>query len=103
MYRCCLCGKTYEEEQDAVKCVNKCGREALSTGKFIKKDVPQLPDVTNVEFDCDAAITALHSFDASLLFEQMMLRVHQFLRSRHYNILLIRIGSSFQIKTVLSV
>lgn len=74
MYRCCLCGKTYEEEQDAVKCVSKCGREAFSTGKFVKKDAPQLQDVTNVEFDCDAAITALFSFDASFLFEQMMLR-----------------------------
>lgn len=73
MYHCCLCGKKYDTEALAVRCVNKCGREAFATGKFVKKDVPQLPDVTNVEFDYDTATAALHSFNASLLFEQMIL------------------------------
>lgn len=72
MYHCCLCGKEYEREQDAVKCVNRCGREAFSTGKFVKKEVPQLPDINRVEFDCEEALGALFSFDASYVFEKMM-------------------------------
>ena len=38
MYKCCLCGTEYKDAADAVKCVNRCGRQKFQDGAFIKKD-----------------------------------------------------------------
>lgn len=38
MFKCCLCGKEYQTEELAVKCLNKCGREGVSNGAFKVKD-----------------------------------------------------------------
>ena len=38
MFKCCLCGKSYETERAAVRCVNKCGREKFENKDFIKKE-----------------------------------------------------------------
>ena len=39
MFKCCICGKTYDNEAAAVKCVNKCGREKSSLGVFKSKTI----------------------------------------------------------------
>ena len=38
MFKCCICGKSYETERAAVRCVNKCGREKFENKDFVKKD-----------------------------------------------------------------
>lgn len=50
MYKCCLCGKTYEQSSAAVRCVNKCSREMLANGAFKKKDSTYRGETTVVEF-----------------------------------------------------
>lgn len=39
MFSCCLCGKSYFKKEDAVKCVNKCGRAAFDAGRFVHKKI----------------------------------------------------------------
>ena len=51
MFRCCLCGTRYVKEQDAVKCVNKCGRAAHQDGKFQVKESKHSEDISKVSFD----------------------------------------------------
>ena len=51
MYKCCLCGKTYDNEKDTVKCVNRCGREKSQLGIFHSKEAPRQEDITTITFD----------------------------------------------------
>ena len=53
MFRCCICGKEYESEAAAVKCVNKCGREGFETGKFQRKEKIYSDNISATEFDFD--------------------------------------------------
>lgn len=71
MFKCCLCGKEYEREQDAIKCVNKCGRQAFADGKFVKKEVPQLPDVNKVEF-IEVPVSDIYLSDILTLINKMI-------------------------------
>ena len=50
MYKCCLCGKEYETEKAAVKCVNKCGREKFLDGAFQHKEAKYSGERTTVSF-----------------------------------------------------
>lgn len=38
MFTCCLCGKKYNTSNEAVQCVNRCGREYQRDGKFSVKE-----------------------------------------------------------------
>lgn len=38
MFTCCLCGKRYNTSNEAVQCVNRCGREYQRDGKFSVKE-----------------------------------------------------------------
>lgn len=38
-YKCCICGKIYNNENSVVKCVNKCAREMHKKGVFETKSV----------------------------------------------------------------
>jgi hypothetical protein len=38
MFTCCLCGKKYNTSNEAVQCVNRCGRECQRNGKFSVKE-----------------------------------------------------------------
>lgn len=38
MFTCCLCGKKYNTSNEAVQCVNRCGREYQRNGKFSVKE-----------------------------------------------------------------
>ena len=50
MYKCCICGTIYDNERDAVKCVNKCAREKSQLGIFQSKEAPRQEDITTVTF-----------------------------------------------------
>lgn len=39
MYQCCLCDTQYHKKEDAIKCVNKCGRAAFDAGRFVHKKI----------------------------------------------------------------
>ena len=51
MFKCCLCGREYENEKAAVKCVNKCGREKFLDGAFQHKETKYSGEETRIKFD----------------------------------------------------
>lgn len=51
MFKCCLCGKIYESEKAAVKCVNKCGQEKFLDGAFRHKESKYSGEITRISFD----------------------------------------------------
>lgn len=51
MFKCCLCGKEYDREDLAVKCVNKCGRNSFLDGKFQHKVSKDGGETTSIKFD----------------------------------------------------
>lgn len=51
MFKCCLCGKEYETENAAVKCVNKCSREKFLDGAFQHKNAKYRGETSNVSFN----------------------------------------------------
>ena len=53
MYKCCLCGNEYENATDAVKCVNRCGRQKFQDGAFIKKNSKYSGETTQTIFPND--------------------------------------------------
>ena len=50
MYKCCLCGKTYETERAAVKCVNQCGREKFLNGDFKTKTSTYRGETVEIQY-----------------------------------------------------
>ncbi len=50
MYKCCLCGNEYEDAADAVRCVNRCGRQKFQDGTFVKKDSKYSGETTQTIF-----------------------------------------------------
>ena len=51
MFKCCLCGKIYDNEAAAVKCVNKCGREKASLGVFKSKTIKNSNEVSETTYN----------------------------------------------------
>lgn len=45
MYKCPLCGASYETELAVIKCINKCGRNKFEDGAFKKKEIPTLTSI----------------------------------------------------------
>ena len=56
MFTCCLCGKQYENEAAAVKCVNQCGREAQQSGKFVTKESKYKGSFSSVQFSQESQV-----------------------------------------------
>lgn len=48
MYKCPICGASYETEAAVVKCVNECGRRKAADGAFKKKEIPTTTSITYV-------------------------------------------------------
>ena len=59
MFKCCLCGKEYEKEDLAVKCVNKCGRNGFLDGKFQHKVSRDGGETTNIKFNFEIEQTSI--------------------------------------------
>ena len=59
MFKCCLCGKEYEREEQAVKCVNKCGRNGFLDGKFKNKVSRDGGETTSIKFDFEISQTSI--------------------------------------------
>ena len=59
MFKCCLCGKEYEREEQAVKCVNKCGRNGFLDGKFKSKVSRDGGETTSIKFDFEVKQTSI--------------------------------------------
>lgn len=72
MFKCCLCGTEYEREQDAVKCVNRCGRAAHQNGKFQTKESKHSNDLFKVSFDfIEDAIQDIYFLDILNLLDKL--------------------------------
>lgn len=69
-FKCCICGKIYNSEAAAVKCVNRCGRAMHQKGIFETKESKYSGETTetqvlyeteklDLEFECSKKISEL--------------------------------------------
>ena len=69
-FKCCICGKIYNNEAAAVKCVNRCGRAMHQKGIFETKESKYSGETTetqvlyeaeelDLEFECSKKISEL--------------------------------------------
>lgn len=61
MFKCCVCGKMYNSEVEAIKCINKCARTAHENGQFVTKEAKHSEQTTvnfKNESDCSASVAA---------------------------------------------